>query len=170
MSSSRLSIHPSYSDLEPLLDVAFAPPTEELGYPCYLNSNEDFLNTPAGLGRNARAYVNFARTILLMLLAIATLVIRYRAQRGRLIHVIRRDGGLYYLTVAGALDAGWGFSLIRFKLWILHPATRLVAAVVTTPTVVPVSLPIYRKRCFIISDGTVPSLKVEKLSQNPSVV
>lgn len=86
---------------DPILALPLDPLREALGYPCYLNSDEDFANTTAGLGRNARGYVNFARTILLMLLAIATLVIRYRRHRGRLIKVICRDGGFYYLTVAG---------------------------------------------------------------------
>ena len=39
--------------------------------------------------------------LVLLLLAVSTVFLRYRGHKGRLIHIIRRDGGLYYVTLAG---------------------------------------------------------------------
>ncbi|TEB27475.1 hypothetical protein FA13DRAFT_1816390 [Coprinellus micaceus] len=72
----------------------------ELGYPCYVTSVGGWEeNTITYTGRDIRAYVNLAATTLLALLGIVTLVIRYKGQDGRLIQVIRRDGGLHYLSL-----------------------------------------------------------------------
>jgi hypothetical protein len=96
----------------------------ELGYPCYVTSVGGWEeNTITYTGRDIRAYVNLAattralfrtpslekergnshHTTVLALLGIVTLVIRYKGQDGRLIQVIRRDGGLHYLSLLGAL-------------------------------------------------------------------
>ncbi|RXW18122.1 hypothetical protein EST38_g7730 [Candolleomyces aberdarensis] len=69
------------------------PPWEvELGYVC----------TFAGLGKGAylRAghMVSLARTIFASILGIVTFIVHYRKQKGSLIKVIRRDGGVYYLS------------------------------------------------------------------------
>lgn len=37
----------------------------------------------------------------LLILAIITVTVRYKGHNGRLFEVIRRDGGLYYITLAG---------------------------------------------------------------------
>ncbi|KAJ3512897.1 hypothetical protein NMY22_g15201 [Coprinellus aureogranulatus] len=92
------------------------PLDQELGYPCYLPEPSGFSGTLRGLGIDVRQYVNFAFTILLLALAIATLVIRYRHHNGRLIQVIRRDGVLYYFTVTA----------IRFAIALMY-----------TPSVIP---------------------------------
>lgn len=69
----------------------------------------------------------------LLLAAIATLVVRYRGRSSRLLQVIRRDGGVYYLALAGksclhlsyaGADAG--------------EVIRLGSAIVSTPGVMKV--------------------------------
>ncbi|KAJ3528088.1 hypothetical protein NMY22_g9546 [Coprinellus aureogranulatus] len=75
---------------------------KELGYPCYVPSSGDWIEmTLAGLGRDVRAYLHFATTAAILLLAGATLIVRYKGHKGRLIQVLRRDGGLYYIIFAG---------------------------------------------------------------------
>ncbi|KAJ3516851.1 hypothetical protein NMY22_g14109 [Coprinellus aureogranulatus] len=94
-----------------------SPLDRELGYPCAIPPNEEWLTgTIAGVGRSARIYLSFATTVCLLLLAIVTLVLRYRGQNGRLVQIIRRDGGLYYIALA---------------------AIRLVNTIVTTPALYP---------------------------------
>jgi hypothetical protein len=39
--------------------------------------------------------------VVLALLGVATLVIRYNGQGGRLVQVIRRDGGRHYISLLG---------------------------------------------------------------------
>ncbi|KAJ3523713.1 hypothetical protein NMY22_g11317 [Coprinellus aureogranulatus] len=76
----------------------------ELGYPCYGVSTEQWMaTTVTGLGLNIRRYIFFATTALLFVIAIFTLVMRYRGHNGRLVNVLRRDGGLYYIALAGAV-------------------------------------------------------------------
>ncbi|RXW13269.1 hypothetical protein EST38_g12583 [Candolleomyces aberdarensis] len=60
-----------------------------LGYACYL--------FPSPRYRFSR-WFTLARTMISALLVIFTLVFRYRQQKGSLIKVIRRDGGVYYLS------------------------------------------------------------------------
>lgn len=43
-------------------------------------------------------YLSFARTILFMTVAVATIVVRFRKQQNALLRVITREGGLYYLS------------------------------------------------------------------------
>ena len=89
----------------------------ELGYPCYIPSNEalqahlpghslaiySYLNYARALGESVSAKLELALTpfAVLLLLAITTLVYRER-YRGRLTNVVTLDGGLYYLSTAGA--------------------------------------------------------------------
>ncbi|TEB25825.1 hypothetical protein FA13DRAFT_1817260 [Coprinellus micaceus] len=74
---------------------------EELGYPCYVPSPDIWATeTVAGIGRDSRNYLNFAFTIVLFFLAVITLFVRYKGQKGPLIQVITRDGGLYYVALA----------------------------------------------------------------------
>ncbi|KAJ3529340.1 hypothetical protein NMY22_g9040 [Coprinellus aureogranulatus] len=74
----------------------------ELGYPCYMPSTEQWLKlTISETGLDIRTYIHFATTAGLFLLAGATLIVRYKGHNGQLIRVLRRDGGLYYITLAG---------------------------------------------------------------------
>ncbi|TEB28628.1 hypothetical protein FA13DRAFT_774572 [Coprinellus micaceus] len=96
-----------------------SPLDAELGYPCVVPSGEQWSAlTIAYTGRDVRAYVNLVTTTLLSLMGVITLAVRYRGQGGRLIQVLRRDGGVYYLSLL---------------------AIRLAEAIVRTPTVVSVS-------------------------------
>ncbi|KAJ3541116.1 hypothetical protein NMY22_g4023 [Coprinellus aureogranulatus] len=111
----------------------------ELGYPCYAASSEDFFGTVAGLGRDARTYINFARTAILMMLAIAVFALRYREKSGQLLQVLRRDGGLYYLIVTG-MNCSTAFSDAPFysNQSPLPPLqqTRFASAFVYTPAII----------------------------------
>ncbi|TEB36887.1 hypothetical protein FA13DRAFT_1089666 [Coprinellus micaceus] len=69
-----------------------------LGYPCYLVDPKDFAVTKGNLGIEARSYIGFVRTALMFILAIVTAIYRYQHQTGKLLTVLRRDGGLYYLA------------------------------------------------------------------------
>ncbi|KAJ3546292.1 hypothetical protein NMY22_g2114 [Coprinellus aureogranulatus] len=74
---------------------------EELGYPCYVPSSEQWTDLTAyGLGRNIRRYIYFATTCVLLIAAVITLVRRYKGHKGRLVRVLRRDGGAYYIALA----------------------------------------------------------------------
>ncbi|KAJ3545572.1 hypothetical protein NMY22_g2378 [Coprinellus aureogranulatus] len=74
----------------------------EMGYPCYVPANELWMQrTVAGIGRDVRRYVTFATTAVLLLLAAATLIVRYKGRSGRVVHVLRRDGGIHYVSLAG---------------------------------------------------------------------
>ncbi|KAJ3533794.1 hypothetical protein NMY22_g7189 [Coprinellus aureogranulatus] len=74
---------------------------EELGYPCYVPSSEQWTELTAyGLGRNIRRYIYFATTCVLLIAAVTTLVRRYKGHKGRLVRVLRRDGGAYYIALA----------------------------------------------------------------------
>jgi hypothetical protein len=76
------------------------------------------------LGRGVRAYVNLVATacellyppppdkelstdteIVLALLGIVTLVARYKGQGSHLLQVIRRDGGIHFLSLVGELPS-----------------------------------------------------------------
>ncbi|KAJ3521208.1 hypothetical protein NMY22_g12410 [Coprinellus aureogranulatus] len=108
----------------------------ELGYPCYAASSEDFFGTVAGLGRDARTYINFARTAILMMLAIAVFALRYREKSGQLLQVLRRDGGLYYLIVT-SMNCPTAFSDAPFYSNQSTPsATRFASAFVYTPAII----------------------------------
>ncbi|KAJ3528489.1 hypothetical protein NMY22_g9388 [Coprinellus aureogranulatus] len=106
---------------------------EELGYPCYCPSTDDYIaSTVTGLGLGTRAYVQFATTTLLLLLAVSTVFFRYRGHKGRLIHIIRRDGGLQ----------------------IMHTAVRFAFAILNTPAVMAVdellSNPVYHSSEVVV--------------------
>ncbi|KAJ3547143.1 hypothetical protein NMY22_g1761 [Coprinellus aureogranulatus] len=75
---------------------------KELGYPCYVPSNEQWIESETlwGLGREIREYLTFATTAALFLLAGATFTFRYKGHKGRLVHVLGRDGGLYFIALA----------------------------------------------------------------------
>ncbi|KAF6753869.1 hypothetical protein DFP72DRAFT_848798 [Ephemerocybe angulata] len=65
----------------------------ELGYNCTWSEGE--ISTAVKTGRDAAAYVAFAKGTCIAALAVVVLYVRYRNQSGSLIQVIRRDGGLY---------------------------------------------------------------------------
>ncbi|KAJ3522075.1 hypothetical protein NMY22_g12042 [Coprinellus aureogranulatus] len=82
---------------EPVSDLL-----KELGYPCYAPSAEQWRKLAIiYIGLDVRSYVNFATTAVLFLLAGAALVVHYKGNEGRLVRVLRRDGGLYYIALAG---------------------------------------------------------------------
>ncbi|TEB28588.1 hypothetical protein FA13DRAFT_1735429 [Coprinellus micaceus] len=88
----------------------------ELGYPCYFPSSGSWTEkTVRYSGRDIRSYVNLVATTLLAMLGIMTLVARYKGQGGVLVQVIRRDGGLNYLSLL---------------------VIRMVTAIIRTPTVI----------------------------------
>ncbi|KAJ3509491.1 hypothetical protein NMY22_g16270 [Coprinellus aureogranulatus] len=71
---------------------------KELGYTCYGPSPRRW---PTAIGLDIRRYASFAATTVLLVLAVICVVVRYKGHSGRLVNIIRRDGGLYYLAVAG---------------------------------------------------------------------
>ncbi|TEB28613.1 hypothetical protein FA13DRAFT_1711638 [Coprinellus micaceus] len=102
----------------------------ELGYPCYVTSAESWTEKTVGYsGRDVRAYMNLVATTILVLLGIETLVARYKGQRAPLVQVIRRDGGIHYLSL---IDI--------FKTW--PKVIRMVSVIIWTPAVIP-TLEIY---------------------------
>lgn len=73
-----------------------------------------------GMGRDIRQYLHFAIAIrqftfplfefeadthclspVLLILVVGALIVRYKGHSGRLVRVIRRDGGLCYIALAG---------------------------------------------------------------------
>ncbi|KAJ3546852.1 hypothetical protein NMY22_g1886 [Coprinellus aureogranulatus] len=93
---------PMLHSAEPVSDL-----DKELGYPCYLPSPEQWVKlTIAYIGHDIRFYITFATTAVLLLLAGAALVVRYKGHKGHLVQVLRRDGGLYYIVLAGIRLAG----------------------------------------------------------------
>ncbi|KAJ3546845.1 hypothetical protein NMY22_g1888 [Coprinellus aureogranulatus] len=75
---------------------------KELGYPCYILATEKRVGSSAsGYGLGIRSYVNVATTAALFVLAGAALIMRYKGQKGRLLRVLRRDGGIYYFALTG---------------------------------------------------------------------
>ncbi|TEB28652.1 hypothetical protein FA13DRAFT_1735487 [Coprinellus micaceus] len=89
---------------------------KELGYPCYVVSFEDFVKgTVMYIGRDVRAYIDLAATAILALLGVATLFVRFKGHGGRLIQVLRRDGGIQYLSLL---------------------VIRLVSAILATPALI----------------------------------
>ncbi|KAJ3529338.1 hypothetical protein NMY22_g9037 [Coprinellus aureogranulatus] len=98
---------------------------KELGYPCYMPSGEQWDEfTIAYIGRDIQSYIGFVTTAVLSLLAGVALVVRYRGHNGRLVQVLRRDGGLYYIALAG----------IRFGLAIVRtPAILAMSQLLSNP-------------------------------------
>ncbi|TEB28622.1 hypothetical protein FA13DRAFT_1815724 [Coprinellus micaceus] len=98
-----------------LLDV-------ELGYPCYIVpwTGGGPEKTVMYSGGYIRAYVNLVATIVLSLLGVMTFVARYKGQGSRLVQVIRRDGGINYLSLL---------------------VIRMVTAIIQTPAVIPSDVP-----------------------------
>ena len=127
---------------------------EELGYPCYIPEIE---KTVISIGHNIRSYFNLigtARALLLYpttiregrlgeadpchpvlaLLGIVALVTRYRRRGNRLVQVVRRDGGLHYLTLLGKFHVS--SAVYPFKT--CTKVVRVVTAVLQTPSAFPV--------------------------------
>ncbi|TEB28641.1 hypothetical protein FA13DRAFT_1793808 [Coprinellus micaceus] len=72
----------------------------ELGYPCpYASPAQWAEQTIAYVGREIRGYLTLCTTILLFGLGALTLVVRYKGQGGRLLRVLRRDGGIHYMSL-----------------------------------------------------------------------
>ncbi|TEB28574.1 hypothetical protein FA13DRAFT_1793767 [Coprinellus micaceus] len=75
-----------------------SPLDSGLGYPCYYVSEEQWAEkTVDYAGLVIRSYVTLATTIVLAGLGVAALVMRYKGHEGRLVQVLRRDGGIYYM-------------------------------------------------------------------------
>ncbi|TEB22539.1 hypothetical protein FA13DRAFT_1740935, partial [Coprinellus micaceus] len=85
---------------------------QELGYPCSTISGDEVLANLPGGSLAILSYLNFARAMVFVVLAIVTLVVRRRRYRGALTGAVIRDGTLYYIASA---------------------AIRLLYAVVNTP-------------------------------------
>ena len=98
------------------------PLDEELGYACSYISLEDWSEgSITYVGLDIRSYANLAATTclshssaandtsqtdragvtVLALLGVVTLITRYRGQGGGVVQVIRRDGGIHYLSLLG---------------------------------------------------------------------
>ena len=71
----------------------------------------------------------------LLILAVATFVLRYREQRGQLALVLRRDGGVYYLAVAREYVPGM---TARLDLTHFYAVTQLVFVFLSTPRLISV--------------------------------
>ncbi|KAJ3517423.1 hypothetical protein NMY22_g13972 [Coprinellus aureogranulatus] len=71
----------------------------ELGYPCYVPDNEAVSEGLPGGNLDIYSYLNFARSVVLLVLGFVTLWIRLK-ERGKLTKVIGRDGGIYYISAA----------------------------------------------------------------------
>jgi hypothetical protein len=69
----------------------------------------------------------------LLILAVATFVLRYREQKGQLALVLRRDGGVYYLAVAREYVPGM---TARLDLTRSYTVTQLVFVFLSTPRLV----------------------------------
>ncbi|KAJ3528650.1 hypothetical protein NMY22_g9322 [Coprinellus aureogranulatus] len=125
---------------EPVSDL-----DREMGYPCYLPSNEIWVeSTIWGNGRDIRSYVNFAGTAVLFLLAGATMILRYKGHNGQLIKVLRRDGGLYYLVLAGTQSSELSIPTNTEFHWTfmayMNVGMRFGQAITRTPAIVAVFL------------------------------
>ncbi|KAJ3530831.1 hypothetical protein NMY22_g8412 [Coprinellus aureogranulatus] len=99
--SRRTSSGPGFLRLLHCIFVYAKPLSEldkELGYTCYGPSPRRW---PTAIGLDIRRYASFAATTVLLVLAVICVVVRYKGHSGRLVNIIRRDGGLYYLAVAG---------------------------------------------------------------------
>ncbi|TEB21510.1 hypothetical protein FA13DRAFT_98796 [Coprinellus micaceus] len=96
-----------------------SPLLDELGYPCYYISQKEWSeNTIGHAGQDVRAYLSLAATTIMFLLGIAAFFVRYKGQGSPLIQVLRRDGGLYYMSML---------------------AYRMLMAIFLTPQVVSIS-------------------------------
>ena len=83
---------------------------------------------------------------MLNIIGVVTLVVRYKAQAGRLLQVVRRDGSIYYLTVLGSFSI---FSVPTYYSFFADTAVRLAFAIIHSYASLPVSsspLDIYRTR------------------------
>jgi hypothetical protein len=65
-----------------------------LGYPCNFRKEQHSDLSAISV------YIAFARTSLALIVGLVTLVVRYRKQNHNLIRVIRREGGMYYISVS----------------------------------------------------------------------
>lgn len=96
---------------------------EDLGYPCYTPYSEAWKGSASDdVRRNILRHISFATTAgmlntvnigpkessnplsmstVLLVVAIATFIVRFKGLSGRLIQVMRRDGGAYYIALAG---------------------------------------------------------------------
>ncbi|KAJ3542604.1 hypothetical protein NMY22_g3447 [Coprinellus aureogranulatus] len=106
---------------------------EELGYPCYAFSNERWhKSTIAGLGSDSRRYFYFAATAALVIMAAAALATRYRSHKGRLVQVLRRDGGMYCFFLAGVEISRVSLCFLSLKS---NEGVRFGNAITNTPAV-----------------------------------
>ncbi|KAF6744577.1 hypothetical protein DFP72DRAFT_928381 [Ephemerocybe angulata] len=66
-----------------------------LGKPCaYSTENSNLELYPIA------AYIAFARAIVIAIVAVVTLFVRYRRHNSSLINVVKREGGMYYISAA----------------------------------------------------------------------
>ncbi|KAF5311210.1 hypothetical protein D9611_013005 [Ephemerocybe angulata] len=65
----------------------------EIGYSCSYIRGIKYENL-----YTTGAYIAFARTTSVMIVAVYTVVVRYRAKNNNIIKIIRREGGMYYIS------------------------------------------------------------------------
>ncbi|TEB28643.1 hypothetical protein FA13DRAFT_1793810 [Coprinellus micaceus] len=119
----------------------------ELGYTCYvLSYQEKAAHTIAFIGDGVRVHLSLAAIALLNIIGVVTLVVRYKAQAGRLLQVVRRDGSIYYLSVLA----------IRLAFAIIHsyaslPTSRLEHSpgIMCLYTAADVLIPILAERLLV---------------------
>ncbi|KAJ2913868.1 hypothetical protein MD484_g6535, partial [Candolleomyces efflorescens] len=75
--------------------VPISPEDEMLGYSCLVVPGSPTITHSTF---TIVAYLNLARTSLVAIAGLATLLVRYRRQDNTLLNVIRREGGIYYLS------------------------------------------------------------------------
>ncbi|KAF6753823.1 hypothetical protein DFP72DRAFT_1046359 [Ephemerocybe angulata] len=97
---------------------------DEFGYAC---NWEGVYSAAALRGRQAATYLDLAREICVLILAVGVIFVRYRGCRGSLLETIRRDGGVYIVSVTmlrvGAIvdlvlnsSSTFGISILTFVL------------------------------------------------------
>lgn len=77
-------------------------------------------------------------TLVLFLLAAATLIVRHRGRKGRLVQVLLRDGGIYCAALTGELVPF--ICVVTIHQVSTFIAIRFGTAILNTPAIVPVSI------------------------------
>ncbi|RXW18147.1 hypothetical protein EST38_g7708 [Candolleomyces aberdarensis] len=76
--------------------VPISPDNERLGYGCDLVPSSATITLSTF---TIVAYLNLAKTALVAIAGVVTLLVRYRRQNNTLLNVIRREGGIYFLSM-----------------------------------------------------------------------
>ncbi|TEB28578.1 hypothetical protein FA13DRAFT_1815710 [Coprinellus micaceus] len=112
----------------------------ELGYPCYFPQAEKWIDS------TVVGYVHLASTAILALVGVATLRSRYKGTRGSLLRVIRRDGGIHYLSLlAGRLIS----AIIRAPKIQVAPESNTWPLYIALEAAITTGIPVLAQRLLI---------------------